>query len=977
MADFVFGSAKGAVDSLLSRLTTVLINEAQLLGSVRREVRFLKDEMESMNGFLLHLTKSTPPDGEDHNDQVRAWMRQVRDLAYDSEACIDNKIHDLGIGVVGRRGVLAFLWRLPQLVRTMPARHRIVTQIRELKARALEVGERRQRYGVSVPDARTAITDGREAQGHSQARQGHNTVGEQDSWMRALLEDDSDSVEDEDETQRLLRLLTEEGNGKPSLRVVTIVGHGGMGKTFLAAKVFRDPQVARFFHCKAWINVSQAFDSNLLIKDLQEALGGGRREVKLEELLRGRRLLIVLDDVRSYKAWSAVRSVLPGDISPHSACIVTTRVNEVAEHCSPNETILLESDQKHIKKYRSALHKAISLVSRKDELKRPLEFIVSRVAMIPTIMRMFLWLLYRNPSWTKEELEKFASTLDLYEGGEFEKIIMFCYNDLPHHYRTCLLYLSIFPPPVRIRRSRLIRRWVADSVVTKRDGRSALDEAENCFDELLTRGFLHDADFGASSRVKVCTMPDILHESVSRIARDQGFVETSWEMPVLSYRLSIRKKIQQQQLTEKKDTYFPCFHSVPNDSPSDNIVSFLEMLPACSRLGLIKMLDLEGCKGLTKYLLKNICDKLFQIKYLSLRSTGITQLPKNINKLHYLETLDIRETKVQEFPGKIIALPLLKHLLAGDKTNGAYLDPVLGNPPMPGDSSRSSTSSTWCQDCCLAAAALSRTPSSSAEDFIRSKESFSTLHMPYGIGTIRNLQILSQIEVSNSDDEVKVLGQLDQLRKLGVVVKGTKVNFKDLLHAVSKLSNCLRSLSITSVEVQAGDTEAPDLNMTEGIFSPPKFLHSLHINGITSGLPIWIFELTQLTKITLQETFLSQSHVRMLGKLASLSCVRLQYRAYTEMKLSFLEDEFETLKFLFIECSEITSITFAKKSAPALEKITWSFTSMESLSGISHLLKLKKLELNGDCNLDQVKASIAEHPNHPVLHVQKKITILC
>ena len=49
------GSAQGAVDSLLGRLTTLLVDEVQLLGGVRRDVQFIKDEMESMYGFLLHV----------------------------------------------------------------------------------------------------------------------------------------------------------------------------------------------------------------------------------------------------------------------------------------------------------------------------------------------------------------------------------------------------------------------------------------------------------------------------------------------------------------------------------------------------------------------------------------------------------------------------------------------------------------------------------------------------------------------------------------------------------------------------------------------------------------------------------------------------------------------------------------------------------------------------------------------------------
>jgi hypothetical protein len=137
--------AQGALDLLLGRLTTVLVHEAQLLGGVRSDVEFIKDEMESMNSLILHLTEA-----QNRDHQVRAWMKQVVGLTRDCEGNVDLCVHYIG-SRPGDNGLLGFLRRIPRFLRTIPVHHRIATRIQELKVRARDISDRRQRYCVTVP----------------------------------------------------------------------------------------------------------------------------------------------------------------------------------------------------------------------------------------------------------------------------------------------------------------------------------------------------------------------------------------------------------------------------------------------------------------------------------------------------------------------------------------------------------------------------------------------------------------------------------------------------------------------------------------------------------------------------------------------------------------------------------------------------------------------------------------------------------
>ncbi|KAF7025512.1 hypothetical protein CFC21_037686 [Triticum aestivum] len=469
-------------------------------------------------------------------------------------------------------------------------------------------------------------------------------------------------------------------------------------------------------------------------------------------------------------------------------------------------------------------------------------------------MKIFTHAFYANPKRSNEELLKLHSTLRALPTTSFNSIakvmFKFSYNDLSKEYRSCLLYLAIFSPRKKIRRSTLITRWVTEGLTSKEDWPSSS-----------------------------CVVSDPVHGFITTIARKQHIVETR-----LSHHLA---------------RHFSIFNDLQLRS-SDRIDQFFKGLSESSQVSLLKVLDLEGCQCFLEKkqrYLKEICSKMLLLKYLSLRRTNITQLPSEINNLRELEVLDIRETKVPPHATAHILLLKLKGLLAG------HIDP------------------------------------SNFESIPR---------IPHRIDKMVNMEVLSSVKAKQSHD-LKDIGRLWQLRKLGVVIDDKDSHLKNLLKAISDLHECFCSLLITLPVAAPHEAELPEVNVPD-LKKHPKILESLSIKGTTQKgclLPLFIKgDNNKLAKITLCHTLLSQDDLEVLAKLPKLRCVRLQHIVCIEHTLNFKEGEFRCLKYLLIEDLDLTNITFEDEAASELEKMVLSISSKCSISGVDYLLKLKELELN-------------------------------
>jgi disease resistance protein RPM1 len=98
--------------------------------------RFIKDEFETMQAFLRAAEVRKEKD-----ELVKVWAKQVRDLAYDIEDCLEEfSVHIQCKSLVRRLMKLRY-------------RHRIAIQIRSLKLRVEEVSNRNMRYNLlkSIP----------------------------------------------------------------------------------------------------------------------------------------------------------------------------------------------------------------------------------------------------------------------------------------------------------------------------------------------------------------------------------------------------------------------------------------------------------------------------------------------------------------------------------------------------------------------------------------------------------------------------------------------------------------------------------------------------------------------------------------------------------------------------------------------------------------------------------------------------------
>jgi hypothetical protein len=222
------------------------------------------------------------------------------------------------------------------------------------------------------------------------------------------------------------------------------------------------------------------------------------------------------------------------------------------------------------------------------------------------------------------------------------------------------------------------------------------------------------------------------------------------------------------------------------------------------------------------------------------------------------------------------------------------------------------------------------------------------------------METLSSVQASESGEELKDIGQLSQLRKLGVVIKGTDAHLSNLLEAISDLHECLQSLSIiltTAGETtRSSDAELPQ-KIAAKLVDKPKALESLTIVNAQGQILALLLSLSggdnnRLTKVTLSNTLLNQQALDVLAALPMLLCVRLLDKACMgSSSLTLKKNEFKKLNSFIVEGSNMEGIMFETEAVTELKKIVLSSYDIKELSGVENLPELVEFELSNSNKL--------------------------
>ncbi|KAG2481087.1 hypothetical protein PVAP13_J683369 [Panicum virgatum] len=497
----------------------------------------------------------------------------------------------------------------------------------------------------------------------------------------------------EREKQEIISKLVDKNN-QQIIKIVSIIGLGGSGKTALSNLVFGDGNTVKdHFEVRIWVHVPQEFDVQQLMMKMFEAITYQKSEhhsiqniiQTIADTLTGKRYLLVLDDV-----WTVDRSQWEDFMlyikrgAPGSSILLTSRNRNVAEAVESTDLSKLSSLSKDDSwtVFTQIIGEDIKgLDSKLLEVGRE---IVNKCGGVPLAIKVLANVLRGKTGIEQWKAVRDSNLLDA-EDKEHRVLasLMLSYSHLPSHLKRCFTICSLFPKGLPLDKQQLVDQWIAHNVISLTHGYNCLEDVgDECFNSLVQVSFLQDVKeyFG---RV-CCEMHDLLHDLAKFILDEQIStnvpkdatsstkypryfyqIQLCMELAALSNSIGRNKKLRVLKLDHTKIKELPVVITKLRNLQClslRNCYRLVELPKGIGNLDKLQFLNLEYCVQLVE--LPKEINNLEKLQVLNLENRGeLENLPEGTSKLEKLQVLNLEGCrKLVELPDGIVKFERLQVL---------------------------------------------------------------------------------------------------------------------------------------------------------------------------------------------------------------------------------------------------------------------------------------------------------------------------
>lgn len=494
------------------------------------------------------------------------------------------------------------------------------------------------------------------------------------------------------------------GKEEESPDIMTIAGEAGIGKTAVAEAVYE--QVQKHFDCHAWVFVSRNDSTRRIMKDILKGIlksisvmapnnidTMGEKTLKklINSWLIGKKFLLILDDVSSWKIIQQVIGAIPEDritakilitqgrnfsirrtifeLSMYSSRLLHERGKEFSYSV---QSVVEDGIRRKIFRL-SPIYSSRLLHEHACSLERGKEFFSSVQSVAENIVKLcdglplaivtvgrMLSTKHKVDDWNKVHgvLKKSAIFMPL------------CYADLSPTLKSCFLYAASFPCHFEISCKKLKRLWIAEGFVQHDNNRTLEESAQLQLEELIHRNMIQVVKRNIDGEVKTCQILPMMRDFALRRSEGVGFSAI-----LKNLKSNLPKKCHRAFLYGASDDGSSTCKLSRKDF--SRLYSFLAIGESqhlqLLNLNDFKLLSVLELQGFCHEILPDAVGDLVLLRYLGLRGGKIKKLPLSLKKLSRLQTLDIRDTLVRDLPDDLQGLGDLRHLLL----EGSFTDKVV------------------------------------------------------------------------------------------------------------------------------------------------------------------------------------------------------------------------------------------------------------------------------------------------------------